>query len=148
MTDQATPEGAAGMRIVARNLARVPVELRKALRPKMRDAGEAVKDDAAARASWSTQIPRSLELALSFKDGMPAVILSANASKARHARVFEGIVSKTFRHPVFEVEGRRTVWVAQAARPYLLPAAREGYEVVSAAVASAVDDALVTSGFR
>lgn len=139
--------GAAGVRIVARDIARVPVELRRGrpLRAAMRAAGAEVLHEAATNASWSSRIPHAMSLKLTFKDGIPGVTIVVNTAKAPHARPFEGIVKDSFRHPVF---GDRGVWVQQAARPYLLPAARAAYPVVAEALASAVDDALSSAGFR
>lgn len=137
--------GAAGVRVVARDIARVPVELQARLRPKIRAAGMEVLQAAAVNASWSSRIPGAMSLRSAFKDGSPGVTIRVDTTKAPHARPYEGIVKDSFRHPVF---GDRSNWVSQAARPYLLPAARAGYAVVAAAIGDAVDEALTAAGFR
>lgn len=148
MSEYVGGSGAAGVRIVARDLARIPENLRAATRTKLRAAGSTVMQMAGANASWSSRIPGAMSLQTSLTGRSPGVAIVVNTAKAPHARPFEGIVADTWRHPVFEISGRPTVWVQQAARPYLLPAARAGYDVVVAGVEEAVDEALSKSGFR
>lgn len=136
-------EGAAGIRVLAQHIARVPKEFQAALRPKIRAAGMVVLREAAMNASWSTRIPGAMSVRTTFKDGMPGVSIVVNVKKAPHARALEGIVSDHFRHPVF---GNENHWVEQSARPYLLPAARASYSVLAGAISDAVDEALKTNG--
>lgn len=138
-------EGAAAVRALAADLARVPDELRPELRREMRAVGEQVRQAAAAdAATWSTQIPSALSLRTAFEGSRVGVTVAAVVGKARHARVYEGITRDPFRHPVF---GDRTRWVPQAARPYLLPAAEAGREDAVRGVQAALDTALARSGF-
>lgn len=140
--------GAPGLRLVGADLARLPREVHRRLRPRLRRAGEITLAKARANASWSSRIPASMSLTVSFSKRAPGVTIVASLDQAPHARAFEGIVSETFRHPVFEVSGRDTPWVVQAARPYLRPAAQAtGGAVVDEAIA-AVDEALAGTGWR
>lgn len=139
-----------GVALLARDLARIPVELRKEVRPRLREAGQSVMDAAKGNAAWSSRIPGSLTLRTSFSERQAGVFIEANAKRAPHARVYEGMVSDTFRHPVFQRSGqsrRQTPWVEQAARPFLWPAAQGGYEVVAEALGEAVDAVLAAHGF-
>lgn len=140
--------GAAGVRIVARDLAKVPEELRAAMRTRLKAAGSGVLRDAAVNASWSSRIPGAMSLQVAFTGRNPGVTIVVNTAKAPHARPFEGIAARSWRHPVFERYGGATPWVEQAARPYLLPAARAGYDVVVAGVQDALDEVLTRAGFR
>lgn len=148
MSEYVGGSGAAGVRIVARDLARIPEDLRAATRTKLRAAGSTVLREAASNASWSSRIPAAMSLQTSLTGRTPGVAIVVNTARAPHARPFEGIVADTWRHPVFERSGRPTPWVEQAARPYLLPAARSGYDVVVAGVEEAIDEVLSKAGFR
>jgi len=136
--------GAAGVRRLASDLARVPDELRPELRAAMRGVGQKVRDQAAANASWSSQIPAALQLRTGFEGRRAGVTVIASTGRARHARVYEGMVRDPFRHPVF---GDRGTWVSQPARPYLLPAAEQGREDAAAGVVAALDTVLARRGF-
>lgn len=140
-------QGAAGLRLLADQLGRVPPELQKALRPELRRAAEQIKSAAASNASWSTRIPRSLRVGVRFGSSGQGVFIRAAASVAPHARPYEGITSRggTFRHPVF---GHRDRWVPQQARPFLAPAAESGRDDAVAAVERAIDEAARRAGFR
>lgn len=145
MSEYVGGAGAAGVRIVARDLARIPEDLRAATRTRIRAAGSQVMQEAASNASWSSRIPGAMSLRTNLAGNTPGVTITVDTKKAPHARPFEGIVAGAWRHPVF---GHRDRWVEQAARPYLLPAARTGYELVATAIEDAVDDALTKAGFR
>lgn len=138
------PQGAAAVRTLAADLARIPLALRTEARREMRAVGESVRQSAAANASWSRQIPAALQLRTAFDGKYAGVTVVASVAKARHARVYEGITRDPFRHPVF---GDRETWVAQPARPYLLPAAAAGREDAEVGLVAAVDSVLARHGF-
>lgn len=103
-----------------RRFGKVPKELKRELRPGLRAAGKVVADDAKARASWSTKIPRAIKVSVTFAGSRQGVSVIVNKNKAPSGRPFEhGGRDGTFRHPVF---GNREVWVSQKARPFLAPA--------------------------
>lgn len=143
----AVQRAADGVSLLVRDLQRIPVELRKELRPRLTAAGNEVLGDARANAAWSSRIPGALTLRVSFAGDRAGVYIEANAKRAPHARVYEGLVADVFRHPVFARRGRSAPWVAQAARPFLLPAARGGFEAVVDAVDDAIDTVLTQHGF-
>lgn len=125
-------------------IAQVPKELRAGLRPAMREVGQKVLADARKNAAWSTRIPGALELRISTEGKNAGVVVQARKQDAPHARPFEGITQgSTFRHPVF---GNTDVWVSQAARPFLLPAARAHKDEAVRVVLAAIDDALARAG--
>jgi Bacteriophage HK97-gp10, putative tail-component len=135
------------VRMLARDLGRVPVELRAELRPKLLEAGEIVARRARANASWSTRIPDAIKVQALFGRLTGGAVVRVDRSKAPHARALEGLsvhrgtlrrTGGTFRHPVF---GDRGVWVDQPTRPYLLPAADAARGDVQDRVADAVRSA-------
>jgi hypothetical protein len=129
-----------------RDMGRVPDDLRKRLRPKLREAGRIVADDAKLRSSWSTRIPRAIRVATSFTKTRPGVSVIVNKNKAPHARPFEhGGDPGTFRHPVF---GNREVWVSQRARPFLEPALEAKGDEAGRRITEAVDETTRDAGFH
>ena len=130
--------GAAGLRLLAEDLRELPKTVRREVRPVMREAGQEALREASVNAQWSSRIPRAMKLTTSFVGRRAGVTITVDTSAAPHARPFEGIIRPTFRHPVFERAGRETPWVEQAARPYLLPAARATYRVIAERVGEAV----------
>ena len=129
-----------------KDMGRVPDDLRKRLRPKLRTAGRVVADDAKLRASWSTRIPRAVSVRTSFTKTRPGVSVVVNKNKAPHARPFEHVGRPgTFRHPVF---GNREVWVPQRARPFLAPALAAKGDTAGRLITEAVDETTRDAGFR
>lgn len=134
------------MVVIARDMRALPAETRKAVRPQLRKAGEIVQKDAQARASWSGRIPSTIKVVTSFRTNREGVTVRAGGSSAPHARPYEGLSSRgdTFRHPVYGND----VWVAQATRPFLIPAAEANAAAVTASVRAALDDAASSLGFE
>ncbi len=113
---------AGGIRVLARELGGVPVELRAAMRPAIRAAAGIITADAKSRASYSTRIPGAISVGTSFSSRNGGVAIRVASVKAPHARVLEGTTKRaTFRHPVF---GSESTWVEQSTRPFLFPAVR------------------------
>ena len=131
-------------RLVA-DLSGLPRNVRRQAQPALERAARPIERDMKQRASWSSRIPGAIRITTS-RAGLfgakraPGVRLIVDASKAPHARAFEGIASgrATFRHPVYAVAGRQRVWVAQKARPFFAPAIVAG----QAGVIRAVDEAI------
>lgn len=117
------------VRLLARDLGRIPLELRQELRPRLKEAGEVIASEARSNASWSTRIPGAIRVQALFGRLTGGVVVKVDRNKAPHARALEGITARrgalsrttggTFRHPVF---GDRDVWVDQPTRPFLAPA--------------------------
>lgn len=120
-----------------KELGKIPKDLRTALRPGLREAGQEVAEDARRRASWSTRIPRAIRVSTTFSGRTPGVSVVVNKNKAPHGRPFEhGGGPGEFRHPVF---GNRQVWVSQKARPFLYPALVAKGDEAAKKIADVVD---------
>jgi hypothetical protein len=118
---------------------------RKAIRPALRGAGQQVASKAQSNASWSTRIPGTVRVQVSFRQNREGVVIRAGGPNAPHARPYEGLSSggTSFRHPVHG----RDWWVSQAARPFLLPAAESSEGAVTASMREALDAAAQEIGF-
>jgi hypothetical protein len=129
--------------VIARDMGMLPVATRKALRPKLIKAGDAVVQGAKSRSAWSSRIPGTIRATASFALDREGVTVRAGGSSTPHARPFEDVAGRGFfRHPVFA-----HAWVRQTSRPFLLPAAQAGAEQTTAALMSALDEAAATLGF-
>lgn len=123
-----------------RDLRRVPEELRPKVRREVKRAGDVALQRARANASWSSRIPAALAIRVRFTGNRAGVTIYARNGVAPHARPFEGITGAgSFAHPVF---GNRGVWVQQATRSYLRPAAEETAGEFRDGIQRAVNDAL------
>jgi len=138
--------GIAELKLFIRELGKMPPELRRELRPRLRKVGQAALADVKARASWSTRIPKATRLKVSLAKRDPGLFIEVNRHKAPHARPYENQGKHgTFRHPLF---GNRKRWVSQAARPFLYPGARPHFEQVDRDIAAVVDEVARKAGFR
>lgn len=144
-TDEGGRYGSVQFLDLADKLAAVPDDVRRRLTPKLRRIGQRTVEEARSRAAWSSRIPSAIRLRVSFAGKNPGLILSVDRHQAPHGRPYEGILTGTFRHPVF---GNTDVWVAQEARPYLWPAAVATQQDAAQAAEEAIDDALAAAGFR
>lgn len=152
MSELATSGGAAfggseltaGIRLLGRDLARVPDDYVGEIRPQIRKAGKRWTDDAKTNAGWSSRIPGAIGMSVSFTRKSAGVYLTASVRKAPHARVYEGIVADVFRHPVF---GNTDVWVQGRARPYLLPTVRRAYDDMGEVLDTTLRTVLRRHGF-
>jgi hypothetical protein len=139
-------EGEAEARLLIRDLNQVPVTLRRQMTRKIRKAGSPIVSRAKANASWSTRIPGAISLRTRYTGNRPGISIRVSASKAPHARAYEGLTGngQTFKHPVFGGD----TWVTQATRPFLFPAAQaEGQRVVDD-IAQAIDVSARLHGWR
>lgn len=137
---------------IAADMQALTGETRKAVRPKLRSAGKAVVEDAKARSSWSSRIPGTVRMSVSFRVDREGVLVTVGNDSTPHARPYEDVPGKgKFRHPVFPDARNRTrrgwTWVSQTSRPFLFPAARANEGAATAAVRSALDDAARSLGF-
>jgi hypothetical protein len=129
-----------------RDMGRIPKDLKKQLRPRLRIAGRVVADDAKLRASWSTRIPRAIRVSTSFTGRRPGVSVIVNKNKAPHARPYEhGGEPGKFRHPRW---GDRRHWFDQTARPFLAPALAAKQDEAGRLIADAVDETTRDAGFH
>lgn len=131
---------------IARDMRRLEPETRKAVRPRLRRAGEVVAGQARRNASWSSRIPSTVKVVTSFRQNREGVMVRAGGPSAPHARPYEGITARgdSFRHPVFG----RDWWVAQATRPFLFPALEAKAAEVESTVRGTLDDAAAAIGFH
>jgi hypothetical protein len=134
-------EDLAAFRMAVTELRTMPAEIRKQLRPALKQAAQPIVTAAKSNASWSTRIPAAINVRV-LKKG---VEIRVNRKKAPHGRVYEGLSGMTFRHPVF---GDRDVWRAQRARPYLLPAVRAHRDEVRKAITGVVEQVARDHGFH
>lgn len=138
--------------MLARQLGKVPIELRRELRPKIRASADHVVADMKARASYSSRIPGAIRTTVSFAGGRGrsggGITIRANAARAPHARVLErgnlGGRAATFRHPVFPWSSNRSdwTWVNQPTRPFFFPAIKAGRAQLKKNIAEAVSASL------
>lgn len=130
---------------IARDMRALEPETRKAMRPALRLGGQMVAREAAVRSSWSTRIPASIRVEVSFRENREGVRIRMGGPNAPHARPYENLGEQgDFRHPVFT----REVWVAQAARPALFPAARDTAPTVTAYFREQMDAVGASLGFH
>jgi len=131
---------------IARDMRDLPPEVRKSARPKLRAAGQIIQKKAQANASWSSRIPGSVKVVTSFRQNREGVTVRAGGSNTPHARPYEGLTTRgdSFRHPVYGNDW----WVAQAARPFLMPAVEASAGEVDAKVRAVLDEAAAGIGFE
>lgn len=132
--------------VIAEDMRKLPTELRKALRPRLRMAGQVIANAARANASWSSRIPGTIKVGTKFSPNREGVYIRAGGASAPHARLYElGSRSpSSFRHPVF---GHRDRWVEQTTRPFLFRAAEQHVSQTTVAIENALSDAAHGIGF-
>lgn len=128
------------------DLAGMPTDLRRELRPALISAAQPILQDARRRASWSTRIPGAITLKASFSTRSPGVRLFVDARKARHARPYEfaSARNRRLRVPVFG----RGWWSEREPRRFFFPAVRAGEAGVVRSATVAVQAAARSAGFR
>lgn len=131
------------VRDLARDLGRVPIELRRQLRPALREGGQHILDDMRRRASYSSRIPGATRMTVSFSAKGGGIRFRTIAARAPHARPLEmgnqGGRAERFRHPVF---GDKEVWVTQPTRPFFFPALKAGRSQLHAHIGKAITSSL------
>lgn len=132
----------AQLRRAADDLRAMSTQIRRGIRPAIKDGAQPMVAQARANASWSTRIPGAIRVAV-LKSG---VDIRVNRRKAPHARPYEAIGGNaTFRHPV---HGNRSTWVSQQTRPFLDPAVEQHRPKVRKALVDLVDEAARRHGYR
>ncbi|WP_405149435.1 HK97 gp10 family phage protein [Sphaerisporangium sp. NBC_01403] len=134
------------IRKLAKDLGKIPAELRKELRPELKKAAEPIATDARGRASWSARIPRAIAVSMHLNKRDPGVSIRVRASMAPHGRAYEGITGAS--HFVHPVHGHRDRTVSEETRPYVAPAVDAATDEVVDAVAQTVDRVAREQGFR
>lgn len=105
----------------------IPAEVKKEIRALIRKRGNPILARIRANASWSSRIPAATRLSQSLTGKRAGIRFVVNARKAPHARPYEGLSGRVFRHPVY---GNREVWRAERARPFFFrEVEREGEEL-------------------
>lgn len=132
-----------GIRHLASELGMVPAELRRELRPRIREAGDHIVRDMRQRASYSSRIPGAIRMSVSFAAKSGGLTIRVDSNRAPHARVLErgnqGGRAASFRHPVF---GNRENWVTQPTRPFFFPAVMAGRAQLNQHISDAVTASL------
>lgn len=128
-----------GFKFLLEQFADVPKELRPAIRRAVNEAASGFMADVKADASWSSRIPAAVRTKTSFSQRAPGVRVYVDASRAPHARPYEGMAKggneRLFRHPVY---GNREAWVTQATRPFFRPNVEKHRQPVLDAIESAL----------
>ena len=136
------------LRRLINDLGKLPPDLRRELRPALRKAAHPVLVKMQTNASWSTRIPSATKISTSLSGSKTGVTLRVDAKKAPHGRPYEHQGDPgNFRHPVFEVEGKKTTWVAQRARPYFFKAVDQEANEVRDALGDTVREVAARHGF-
>jgi hypothetical protein len=140
---------------------KIPPDLRRELRPAVRQAAQVVMEDAQRRASWSSRIPGAMRVSVRLSGRGAGASVVVSAAKAPHGRPYEHLGQPgTFRHPVFWPRSRHMVfgverpgafkhgrWVSQAARPYLFPAAEARADAAAKEIDQAVQRVMLRHGW-
>lgn len=123
------------LRSVLRDIRGISPDLAKAVRRNLRAEAKKVSDDARRRApKESGKLARSISPRVS-SSGQSSIVAKSPYSKIHE---FGG------RHPVY---GNRDVWVKQEARPYMLPAVKDGREDFFKAADAALKEAAKKARF-
>lgn len=123
---------------LAVRLARIPKEFARDVRKPLRKVGQEMLADARAKSSWSSRIPGSLSLRVALGGGRrPGVSIRSSLRAAPHARVYEGVLSDSFMHPLFGQDGPM---YPEGARSFLLPAVQENTDRIVDEITRLVDD--------
>jgi len=134
------------LRDLIRDMGKMPVEVRKLVRPALRASAQKPLQKARANASWSSRIPQATRIQVNYSKRAPGVALVVNKNKAPHARAYENEgKAGYFRTPLF---GNRDQWFAHKARPFFYQVGPPWVKEVDAAVGDAVDKVSRRNQFR
>lgn len=132
--------GRAELQRIIDDLGAISADLKRELRPAIKEGAQPMLQGIRRNASWSSRIPRATRLSTSFsgRGAGPGVSIITDAAKAPHARVYENDGNAgSFRAPLFGDLGK---WYPHAARPFFAPGVRQ----FGAAVVEAVDKRITT----
>ncbi|PZG53128.1 hypothetical protein C1I98_06110 [Spongiactinospora gelatinilytica] len=139
--------GAAEIREFARQLGKMPPEIRQDLRPRLKSVGNKALASVRLRAAWSTRIPRATRLKIGLSQRNPGLAIEVNRHKAPHARPYEhNDEDGIFLAPFFGNKDGR--WYGHRARPFLVRGARPWFATADRDVAEVVDEVARRAGFR
>lgn len=137
--------GTQQLRDLIADLGKMPADMRAEMRPELRRSAEQPMERAKQNASWSSRIPGSISVSVSFSKKTAGVSLRSSRRKASHGRVYENMGKPgQFRTRVFGHDW----WVSRRARPFLWPAAEGWFETVDENIGNAVDIVARRHGFR
>jgi hypothetical protein len=140
------PKGSLELRAFIVQLGKMPKDVRRDLRPRMKGIGQAALFNVRLQTIWSTRIPRATRLSIGLSKRNPGIAITVDRNKAPHARPYNNDDKEgTFRHPLF---GNRKHWYTQVARPFLVKGARPYFEKIDAELSATVDEAARKAGFR
>lgn len=140
-------KGTAEFRRFIREFDKFPANLRKEMRPMLKALGDRALARARAKSAWSTRIPGSLRISVSFTKRSAGVTLTSNRNKAPHGRAY----ANQGRHGFFRVPTGtpREPWVRIQARPWFFGAADvELTKDVDRKIGEVVDSVARAHGFK
>jgi hypothetical protein len=124
-----------------------PADLRKEMRPMLKGIGQRSLARARQNAQWSSRIPSSLRVAVSFTKRSAGVTLVSNRLKAPHGRAYanQGRAG-FFRAPTGSPPDP---WVRHAARPWFFEVAdHEMNQDIDRKIGEIVDTVASAHGFK
>lgn len=134
------------LREFVRDFKKVPNDIRREIRPVLRQSAQGPLQQARRNAAWSSRIPGATRISVGFSKRTPGVALVVNKNKAPHARPYENQgKAGSFRHPVF---GDRETWVTQPARPFFYEVAKPWAKDIDADIGKVVDRVTRDIGFK
>ena len=138
--------GTAALRKFVSQFPKLPVEIRRELRPLLKKVGQPALLAARRNASFSARIPKATKLSISLTKRGAGMKLVTSRILADHARALEHRGQEgMFRHPVNKA---KTVWVSQPAQPFLLPAVVPITKNIDQEIGKIVDQVARSHGFR
>lgn len=135
------------LRNFIREFEKFPADLRKELRPMLRRTGDAALARARQNSQWSSRIPGSLRVSVSFSKRSAGVTLVSNRLRAPHGRAYANQGRPGFfRAPTGTPP---EPWVRIAARPWFFDAADFAMtKDIDRKIGEVVDTAAREHGFR
>lgn len=132
------------MRRLVADFGKIPAEVKRELRPRIREITAPTVAKVQAKASWSTRIPGATAVQSSLGK-RPGIRIRVNSKVAPHARPFEhGGMAGFFRHRVYG----RNVWVVQRARPFLFGTVAEDASSIAEQIGEIVPEVARRHGFH
>lgn len=133
------------LRKLIEDLGKLPPELRRELRPALKEGAQPMLEAMRSNASWSSRIPPATKLTSKLTGGNAGVSIIVNARQAPHARVYENQGNRgIFRAPLF---GDRERWYPHRARPFFKPAIDAHGKDVAEAIGKTVSEIAARHGF-
>lgn len=132
----------AQLQILIRDLGAIPPAVQKTMRPAVLKVGRPVLAQMRANAGWSRRIPAATSMTASGTSS--GVQFRVNATRAPHARPYEGLSGSPFRAPLF---GDREHWYPHDARPFFYRAVEQHADQVANSLADVVTEVAQQHGF-